>query len=146
MKTPREVLLHRHAAAGPMLDAIRREAVEEVNCPETKEQSSRTSFVSLFLCCFHKLWGELVWPVRRVWAGLAVTWLVLALINTQLREPKVTTNAVVASAPSQGGITLAEQRRWLAELIPGGDAPISGPPRRFVPRPRSEVLFQTITV
>lgn len=142
MKTPREILLQHHAAAKPRLDAIRHAAMQT----ENQLVASPNNWAACIASLPRTLCLELVWPVRRVWIGLAVTWLALVLINTQLRELKVTMIAGGNTTPSPSGITLAERNQLLAELIPVADAPAAEPPKRSVPRPHSEVMFQTITV
>ncbi len=66
MKTPRQVLLDRHADAQPALDALRQAVVGPM-------RPRRRPWREL-------LWQELVLPIRPLLAGLAVAWaLILAL-------------------------------------------------------------------
>ena len=51
MKTPREILLARHRAAEPRLDAIRQAVVGELNGQDAEPQSWATDFVSWLLRC-----------------------------------------------------------------------------------------------
>ena len=88
MKTPQEILFARHqSAAGPRLDAIRREVVAELNHQGTKAQSWTKTLVSWCLGCSNKLWLELVWPCRRIWAGLAAVWILIFVFNFSQRDP-----------------------------------------------------------
>jgi len=84
------------------------------------------------------MWRELIWPCRRAWAGLAVSWLVLWGINLGLSDaPKTAMNAHPASAPAMFQ-ALEEQRQILAELMPSAGSQPAEPPGRNQPRPRSE--------
>ncbi len=123
MTPPRELLLQRHAAAAPKLDAIRRAAVRELNNQETKEQSFPTFFVAWLLRCSNKLWFELVWPCRRTWAGLATIWLALTVFNAvhSERAPIVVTKT---ASPVALRLAFLEQQKILNEII-GPSAPMS---------------------
>ena len=69
MKTPREILLARHRAAEPKLDAIR-EAVlaEALNVPAPGQPAPRPSRAGVFSVGM-TLWRELILPSRRAWSG-----------------------------------------------------------------------------
>src|SRR5208282_3767715 len=78
MKTPREILLERHLTAAPKLDAIRQSAVaavcdRRISTDRAHERRSQTA-VTMILETF---WRELIWPSRRIWAGLAATWILV---------------------------------------------------------------------
>jgi hypothetical protein len=138
MKTPRDILLARHQATMPKLDALRRSVVAELNNKETKEQSFPASLVTSLLCCSNKLWQELVWPCRRTWAGLAAVWVVLALVNVTQRDGSP---AVMAkSAPSTAILlTFRDQQKILNELFADRALPLDAErPRIFSPKPRTE--------
>jgi hypothetical protein len=62
------------------------------------------------------LWGELIWPSRQIWAGLAVAWLLILGLNMASSEPapRVVSKAVPSS--SEELRVFIEQRRMLAQL------------------------------
>ena len=138
MKTPRDILFARHQAAAPKLDAIRREIVRELNNKETKEQSRPAFFVTWLLCCSKQFWLELVFPCRRVWAGLATVWILIFLINFSQRDnvSSVTGKPVRPGGPA---ISLQAQQRWMNELFADRSVPLEAErPRNFAPKPRTE--------
>jgi hypothetical protein len=137
MKTPREVLLERHQAAAPKLDAIRREVVAGLNHEDTKTQNWAFHFVSSCLGCFSKLWQELVFPSRRIWAGLATAWLLILAVNFSLRDPAQTTS--LKSSSPEIFMSFRQQERLLAELTGPDDWRIAEPPKKFSPKPRTEI-------
>ena len=138
MKTPREILLNRHQSANAKLDGLRARVLSAALPPATQPtQPSAHAETSLPIRAALKLWQELFRPYRHVWAGLAVSWLVLWGINLGLADaPKTAMNSHPASAPAMFQ-ALEEQRQILAELIPPGSSQPAEPPRRN-PRPRSE--------
>jgi hypothetical protein len=138
MKTPRDILFARHQSAAPKLDVIRQEIVRELNNKETKEQSWPACFVSWLLDCSNKLWLELVWPCRRIWAGLATVWILICIINVSQRD--VSQTATVKSPPAAGVMmTFREQEKLLNEIF--ADRSFSADaerPRIYSPKPRTE--------
>ena len=138
MKTPREILLERHRATAPKLDAIRREVVEELNNKDAKTQSILSSFAPLRLCCSNKIWLELVWPCRRIWTGLAAVWILIFAFNFSQHDP-AELMARKSTPPSPEMIlTFRQQERLLAELIGPNEPQAVAPPKPFLPQPRSE--------
>ena len=139
MKTPREILLARHEAAAPKLDAIRHSAVAAVRdrrpLPSHRPQPTAHSL-------FQTLWQELFLPSRRVWSGLVAVWILIFAVNFAQRDRSPAVN--VASAPLL--MSFSEQQRWMyesfADRAPTADAE---PPKTFVPKPRTE-NFQPLTV
>jgi hypothetical protein len=142
MKTPREILLARHQAAAPKLDAIRHAVLRELNSQDAKAQSWSAHFVSSCLGCLNKLWQELVLPCRRIWSGLAAAWVILLVINFAQREPALSSNA--AAAPVM--MSLRDQQRLLNELFADRSLPAEADrPKVSAPRPRTERV-ETATV
>jgi len=138
MKTSREILLARHQATTPKLDAIRRSVVIELNNQGTKEQSRPVSFVTSLLCCSNKLWLELVWPCRRIWTGLAAVWLLIFIVNVSQRDSSQTVMAK-SSAPAAMLMTFRDQQKLLNELFADRSLPAEADrPRIFSPKPRTE--------
>jgi hypothetical protein len=139
MKTPRDILFARHQAVAPRLDAIRREVVGELNNQATKEQSFSASLVASFLCCSNKLWLELFFPSRRIWAGLATVWLFLAVFNVSQRDGSQVQMAK-SSTPAAMTMTFRDQQKLLNELFADRSVPAEADrPRIFSPRPRTEI-------
>ena len=81
---------------------------------------------------------SLLWPSPKIWAGLAVIWLLLAVANQATFNPtKLSADSVARPA----AVTIAawkEQQRILAELMQPGATPreASSPTK---PGPRSEL-------
>lgn len=147
MKTPRDILLARHQAAAPKLDAIRRSVVIELNNQGTKEPSRMPSLVALSLGCSNKLWLELVWPCRRIWTGLAAVWLVLVIFNFSQRDGLQVVMAK-SSTPEAMTMTFRDQQKMLNELFADRSLPAEAEavrPRIFSPKPRTETA-QSFTV
>ena len=136
MKTPRDILLAQHRAAGPKLDAVRRAGVAtELNNQETKEQSWDQSLVAWLLRCPKTFWRELVLPSRRIWAGLAAVWFLIVAVNVSQREAAPA--GKISSAPAV--MSFREQQRWMNELFADRPAPLDAePPKTFLPKPRTE--------
>ncbi len=123
MKTPRELLLGRHQAAGPSLDQIRQTIVGKIG-------QKPPSFVL-------KLWQELILPARRAWICLAAGWVVVFALN--LTAGSDASPSVSASGPMdpESVISLQRQERLMAQLIEGDTEP-AAPARSPEHRPRSE--------
>ena len=144
MKTPREILLQRHAAATPKLDAIRHAMVEELNNKDTKIQSWAVALVALFLGCSQKLWRELVWPCRQVWAGLAAVWVVILAVNFSASDTELVAGKSPPPFPEMT-MTFPQQEKLLAELMGPNEPRVAVPLKSFSPRPSSERRFETLT-
>jgi hypothetical protein len=132
MKTPREVLLKHHQSAEPKLERM----WSRIAARPGVGLDRRVSQVFLLL------WRELILPSRRIWAGLACVWVVIAALNLASSEPspRVASNT---KPPSREELrALVEQRQMLAQLI----GPFSEPAntqKRTSPGPRSERAAQT---
>lgn len=140
MKTPREILLQHHQAAAPKLDEIRRTVVS------TLKERPRACEQNLAVALAFKLWRELVWPCRRTWAGLAVTWLILVVFNLTHAEHSQVVAGKSSMPPTEIRLAFQEQQRLLAELV--GPRPATPPaePRRRNPQPRSERRVELLMV
>ena len=146
MKTPREILLRRHHSAEPKLDRLWNESLtSELQRGRAYTGEVSTNRQNLFLAAGWKLWRELVLPCRRIWAGLACAWIVIAVLNVASSEP-ATKVASLTKPPSHEEMrALIEQRQMLAQLI----GPLSEPAyaqKRTSPGPRSERAAQTAAV
>ena len=91
-------------------------------------------------------WQDVIWPWRRVWAGVAAVWLVILAGNLSLREPSSAITAKSA-APSQEAIaSFRDQQKILAELLAGDSAPRYAERQKiFSPKPRTE-RFKVVAV
>ena len=138
MKTPRDILLARHRAAEPKLDATR-EAVlaEALNVPAPGQPAPRPSRAGVFSVGM-TLWRELILPSRRAWSGLAATWMLIALINLAESRGSQGTTAK-PTAQSNMADSFIEQQKLLGELLtdrtPATDADRS---KTFTPKPHTE--------
>jgi hypothetical protein len=140
MKTPREILLARHRAAEPKLDAIRQAAVATIR--DRRPAVMTTGEAGLQALWWHWAtapWRELILPSRRIWTGLAAVWIILIIVNVSQRD------AGAGKARSGGGIapmaSWQVQQRWMNELLADRSSPPDvDRPRNAAPRPRSEHL------
>lgn len=137
---PREILLGRHQAAVPKLDALRQEMVTELNSKGTKVESEKINLASWCLGALDKIWVELVWSSRHIWAGLAAVWVLLLVVNLSLRDY---TEMPIAKAPTPAEMmTFQQQQELLAELIGQDEPSVAEPQKTYVPRPSSWRPFE----
>jgi hypothetical protein len=124
MKTPREILLHKHANMELQLSERRRTVVEEL----TKEQQMQTFSVMGFLL-------SLRWHL----AGATVVWILAMWLNSDGNSPAAPTIASQKAVPAiQVLAALQEHRRQL--LNGGGDgASAAEPIIKPASRSRSEI-------
>jgi hypothetical protein len=123
MKTPREILLRRHQAASPKLDAIRAGVVADI-APKTIS------------------WRELVRLLRWHLAGLGAAWVVVLFLNTDLSGSSAGSVPRAALAePSQIWASLRERRRLLLQYSEAPAAePSAAPGRRSEMEPKLVVV------
>jgi hypothetical protein len=132
MKTPRELLFARHQSAAPKLDAIRQQVVEQ-RCHDAGREASEPS-VSFIA----KAWMELIWPCRRIWTGLAIVWVLLAVVNISQRDPSQPVLAKNTSTREMV-VMFRDQQKMLNELLADRALPPEAErPRTFAPKPRTE--------
>jgi anti-sigma factor RsiW len=81
------------------------------------------------------VWGELIWPSRRAWAGMAALWVAMLAINGSLSDHRSDTGARASSSQDMMQ-AWEEQNRVLAELVQPTFAVPAPPPS--LPRPRSQ--------
>jgi hypothetical protein len=130
MKTPREILLARHQAATPKLDAIRNEAVSRLPAARRGE-----TFIHLPA----RFWQELVLPCRRLWAGLATVWVLILIVNFAQRD-NVNSITGQPAQPESVVMSLQAQQQLLNELLADRAEPVEADrPRNFSPKPRTEI-------
>lgn len=142
MKTPREILLGRHQSAQPKLDDIRHAIVGKLNNKATKQQSSQNIFFSLLLGCSKNIWGELILPSRRIWAGLAAVWVLIFAANFSMRDHSPMT---MSKSPSPEMIsTFQQQEQLLTELIGSDESTVAEPQKSYKPRPSTQRSLQVL--
>jgi len=143
MKTPRNILFARHQSAGPKLDAIRHEIVtaefKRVGqasrlSPFERIKKSETGATPVL----RLIWRELIWPSRRIWAGLAAVWVLIFVFNFSQRDPAELMARKSPSPSPEMILTFRQQERLLAELIGPNETQAAEPPKPFLPQPRSE--------
>jgi hypothetical protein len=143
MKTPREILFARHQAVAPKLDALRREVLTKLNHQDTKAPSGAANLVPWCLGGAKQLWLELVWPCRRIWAGLAAVWIGILIANFSQRDQSPA--MVMKSAPSPEMIlSFRQQERLLSELIGPNEPSVAEPPKIVLPQPRSQRRIEVL--
>lgn len=143
MKKPREILLARHQSATPKLNDVRHAIVERLNNEATKKQS--ISFVPLFLGCLKNIWSELVFPSRRIWAGLAAVWVLIFIANLSMQDHPQTTMAKTRSS-GEMAVAFKQQQQILAELIGPNNPPIAEHKKPYSPGPSSLRLVEITAV
>ncbi len=135
-KTPREILFERHRDAEGRLDAIReRVLIQELTAAGAGTEHSSRDVAQILARLPVRIWNELFWPCRRIWAGLAAAWLVIAAINFQSLEGSASAQGGSSGASPVFWTFLVEQNRLLAE--PGDVAP-APPQPPAPPGPRSD--------
>lgn len=140
MKTPRDILLERHRAADPKLDAIRREVVwEGRRAAVPKFRVADTATLPVLI------WRELIIPSRRIWAGLAATWILIFVFNFAQRDPAELMARKTPPPSPEMILTFRQQERLLAELIGPNEPQAVAPPKPFLPQPRSEGWIEILT-
>lgn len=145
MKTPRDILLQRHQSTVPKLDVIRQDIVAKLNNNVTREQSLPAALVSLFLGCSKNIWLELIWPSRRIWAGLVAVWILIFAANFSMRDHS---QLQIAKASPQMILAFQQQEQMLTELIgpiAPGDPPVAEPAKSDPPRPTSLRCMEILT-
>ena len=137
MKTPREIILHRHQNAEAKLDALRQRilsgpmessAVEQM--PAANDGTDWSDFMTRF-------WQELIWSCRRVWLGLGAAWVVILTVQFLAADASVVVKSEPAPLSPSVLEIFREQRRLAAEL--DESVPLFNPrePRNGI-RPRTE--------
>ena len=143
MKRLREVLLEKHQAAEPKLDAIREQvtaglAAGTADAPARAKEMERSWQPDA--SAFQVGWRRFVWSLRWHLAGLSAVWLVALLLNLD-HTPDSTQGVTRRDAPSPRQLlaALRENQRQLRELIAApASEPVPEPPK-LTPSPRSEI-------
>ena len=136
MKTPREVLLARHRGIEPKLEQMWPSVAAVCDRRGSREVGAHRAPLQL-------LWRELIWPCRRVWAGLACAWTLIIVVHVASSEPTTRDTGKTPPQSREEMQALAEQRRMLAQLIEPTAEP-SEKHKSELPGPRSEQVSQTL--
>jgi hypothetical protein len=136
MRTPREILLHRHRAAEPKLEAISRAALAQLNAKQMPRQPP--ALVSWMLCLAGTFWREAIWPARRAWAGLAAAWLLILAANLDFRLGAPLTPLHLSPGSAGLALTIREQEQLITELTEAPQPEKSQPRTSPKPQPRSQ--------
>lgn len=144
MKTLREVLLDKHQAAQPGLDAIREQVIAGLTAGRGANASTRSQRMGggglPIASALQAGWRQFLWSLRWHLAGMSAAWLVaLALNMDPTPAPAKAVTRQDAASSQQLLATLRQNQRQLRELIA---APISEPapgPLKFAPSPRSQI-------
>ncbi len=140
MKTPREVLFERHCSAERKLDGLRAQVVSTIARAGRAPVAERAgAFVVLWpVRCIQKLWLELVWPARRIWAGFAFVWIALVALNLATADHSGAVQAKAGASTATMFLTWNEQQKILSELLAEPSPRVAEKPKPVKPQPRSE--------
>ena len=82
---------------------------------------------------------EVIWPWRRVWAGLAMVWLGIFAGNVSFPGPETALSAKASPRSQEMLMSFRDQQRILAELLPDSVVPHDADRQRpYLPKPRTE--------
>lgn len=149
MKTPRELLLKRHEATLPKLDALRARA-GDLQSPSLTATSAadggckppaHASQLLTFNSQPASLWERLFGPNPLAWAGLVAVWVLLFAVNRSGGEGASSASiASRASQPSEAAVAeiVRERRREMAELLNLDEPKVALPSRDALPPKRSQ--------
>ena len=143
MKTLREILLRRHRAVEGKLDRIRTKVLSaEFGCGDALAEGTNRAALNPLSALALILWRELIWPCRRVWAGLACAWLLIIGLEVASAVSVPSAAAQTRKPSAQEIQSLAEHRRLLAQLMDLLPRPANTPKTRAL-GPRSQLTIST---
>jgi hypothetical protein len=80
MKTPRDLILERHASVQNRLDQVRNTALATALQPKLNDTARRQQeFTPHRVMAW--FWAEIFWHSKRVWLGLGTAWVVIILLQ-----------------------------------------------------------------
>jgi len=140
MKKPRDILLERHRAIEPKLDAIRQSAVAadcdrriSTDCVrEWRSQTAATMILGI-------IWRELIFPCRRTWTALAAVWIALFIFNVSQRDKAELAARKLPPSSPEAILAWRQQEKLLAELIGSSGTGDAEQRKIFLPKPRTEI-------
>jgi hypothetical protein len=146
MKTPRQLLLARHALAESKLDTVREGVLAtSVGRRTSSRQAFLDRLLTLGLYVPRTLWHELIQPSRRLWTALATIWILIFLINFSQRDP---VSSVTGQPVRSQSVTMSwqMQQRLMNELLADRAMPPDADrPRNTQPRPRTQIIEMMAT-
>jgi len=87
---------------------------------------------------WYALWRELIFPCRQVWAGLAVVWLLLVVVNVSQRDAVSSVTGKPVHSPMVM-MSWQVQQRWMNDLLADRTpAPETDRPRNIAPKPHTQ--------
>jgi hypothetical protein len=143
MKTLREVLLEKHQAVEPKLDAIREQLTAGLAAGTTDAPARAKEMVRSWqpdASTFQISWRRFLWSLRWHLAGLSAVWLVVLFLNVN-RTPDLMQGVTRRDAPTPRQLlaALRENQRQLRELIAAPASESAPEPPKLTPSPRSEI-------
>lgn len=138
IKTPRDILLHRHRTVEPRLDRIREQLLAGELAPRQTQRPPpaadlRQALARLLL----QAWTELFWCCRRAWGGLAAAWVLIFALNL-LSSESVPAGPTPARASSSAISAFFVAQKYLQAELDDSAPPVPRPPPPAVPQTRSE--------
>ena len=137
MKTPRELILEHHQSAEAKLKAIRAEDLAACARSAAAEASGEPQPTLSLAAIAGQLWQEMFWPWRRVWAGVAATWLVILGLGLAAGDMPRTVSTKPPRPNPEALAVLQQQEQLLSQLLGREAPPRASRPR--TPGPRSAV-------
>ena len=131
MKTPRELLLERHASAAARLPARGEDlaAYTRSGCA-IAESMPLSALVQSF-------WTQAIWPWRRVWTGIAVGWVVVLAFGLSGSDSSVAASVQGDRANPEVQAVLEQQEQLLSQLLGRETSSHASPPQNG---PRSALV------
>jgi anti-sigma factor RsiW len=113
----------------------------EIRLSEMNRQSApirEFTFAATVMYALATPYRELIWPARRIWAGFALVWLVIAAVN--LADSDRAEVAMSKSKVPQGGMVLAweQEQKLCRDLLDPPDAREAENLKALPPKPRSD--------
>ncbi len=89
---------------------------------------------------------DMIWPCRRIWAGLAAVWLVIIGINSSTRESFQTLAGGTSRPPFEMVRAYLEAEGFAAEWAGPDRSRVAEPSKPSLPPPRSERRPQNVRI
>jgi hypothetical protein len=137
MKAPRELILERHQSAEAKLKAIRAEDLAACARSAAEASGQRQPSISLSAIA-QQFWQETLWPWRRVWAGVAASWLVILALSLATGDTPRTAAIKPPRPDPEVLAVLQQQEQLLTQLLGAGTPPHASRPRTPGPRSAAE--------
>ena len=149
MRTIREMLLARHRAAEPRLDAIRRQVVAvsaaESRRPSRTHEASSTAREGARSLLEGAFWLDLVYSLRWHLAVMAAAWLGILALNAEVPADRPAAAGEHGTVETQRfRLAFRESRRQLQELIETPATPSTPSALPMQPGRRSERMLRQV--